>query len=358
MRIPLAPLAAVTVLLGLLSASPALANAPQFDTGKQIDQSSPYETSQQINGVFDNQEIYGKLGGIIPVDIYKFTADKDGDQRISFMINDRPTASDQPGLLLADPTDATTADQVSLPLPDDTYHFSRIAPLDNAIAYRDPVTFQHYAVIADKVVTLKKGTTYYLVVLPSTSTSSNPYVIRFGTGSAWKVGDFFTHFSSWWRVQTNNYGDTSPFTFVVTMLGTIILILGLSLLVGIVFLQELFAILANRAKLAGYLLIKMQPYSRITIWVSTVILAIGSSIVFNHTGWYGLPFVLTVLFIVIVANMAYVTFSLSRRVEALEVSKREATIPFALRKRWFFSSLVSLFSFGAFITYLGMFLAR
>jgi len=358
MRISLAPIALVTAALGLLSASPALASAPQFDKGSQIDQSAPYDTAQVIDGVFQNKEVYGKLGGVIPVDIYKFTAEQDGGEQISIMVADHPAGTDQPGLLLADPTDATTAQDVSLPLPADNYHFARITPLDNPRAYRDPITFQHYAVLADQAVTLKKGTVYYLVVLPSSSTTSNPYVIRFGTGSAWKVSDFFTHFSGWWRVQTSNYGDTSPFTFISTMLGTILLMLGLGLLIGVVFIQELYAMLANRAKAAGYLLIKMQPYSRIAIWVNVVLMAIGAFVLFDHTGWYGIPFVLTVIFIIIAANMAYVTFSLSRRVEQLEVSKREATIPFGLRKRWFFSSLVSLFSFGAFIVYFSMFITR
>ena len=78
---------------------------------------------------------------------------------------------------------------------------------------------------------------------------------------------------------------------------------------------------------------------------------------FDKQGWVGIPFVLAAIFIVIVANMLYQTLDIGPKVAQLEVTKLEATIPFALRKRYFLSSLVSLFSLGALITFLSMYLS-
>jgi len=340
--------------------APALAAAPQFSTGVQISQGTPYADAQVIPNVLTDKSVYGKLQGETPVDIYSFTVDHDGSQTVDLMERQMVTPGvtyADPVLILADPTNDTTADNINLPTPPgDNYHFALMTQI-SARTYTEPVLLQKYKVLQEQTLTLRKGNTYYFIVVPASSTGAvDPYVIKFGTATDWTGKDFFSHFGGWFRLETANYAGSSPFVFTMGVLGIILMLLGLMAGVGTLLVQETYSLLANKVKSAGYLLIKMQPFSRIFIWVSLALIAIGAYIVFSHYGWVGIPLVLSLIFIPMVANMLYLTFNLSQKVELLEVTKKEATIPFALRKRWFFSSLVSLFSFGAFIAYFSIYL--
>jgi hypothetical protein len=349
-------------LLIILFATPVLAAGPiQFDTGNELALDKPYDTAQKIDNIYQDGAVYGKLEGTTPVDIYTFTPDHDGEQYISIMahLGGQGIAQPMPVAVFADPTTATEEAAIQLPLPAAGYHLALLHQLDTPGNYREPFLFQHYSVLAEQTIQLKKDTKYYILVVPSTSGGAvAPYAIKFGTGKVWHFKDLFTHFGSWLRLQTNAFAKTSPFGFNSGIFGYILLFLGLPLFLGTLILQELFALLANKSKSAGYLLIKMQTFSRIMIWVGLWFMAIGAYIVFDRLGWIGIPFVLVLLFLVIVANMLYVTLSLSRRVTQLEVVKKESTIPFDLRKRWFFSTLISVFSIGAFIYFLSLYLAR
>jgi hypothetical protein len=353
--------AGLVAAIGLLlvSAVPALAAAPQFSTGVQISSDNPYDNAQPISDIYATTAIYGKLQGDTPVDIYSFTPDKDGTQTIDLMERQQTapgTTYVDPVLILVDPTSETQAAEINLPTPSDDYHFALLTQI-SARSYTEPVLLQKYSVLQEQTLNLQKGTKYYFVVVPAASSGPvDPYVIKLGTSTTWGVSDFFKHFGSWFRLETGDYAGSSPFVFNLGVLGLILMLLGLIAMVGTLILQETYALLANKAKSAGYLLIKMQPYSRVVIWVSLWLVAIGAYVLFGRYGWVGIPFVLTLIFVPILVNMLYLSFNLSRKVGALEVSKKEATIPFALRKRWFFSSLVSLFSFGAFITYLAIYL--
>jgi len=204
---------------------------------------------------------------------------------------------------------------------------------------------------------LVKGKTYYFIVVPASSSSDiDPYVIKLGIEKSWTAADVFTHFSGWLRLETADYAGSSPFVFNRGVTGLLLVLLGIAILIGTLILQETYALLSNRVKTAGYLLIKMQMYSRVLIWVGLALTVIGGTIVGYTYGLVGIPFVLSLLYLIILINMLYLTFALSFRIEQLEVTKKEATIPFPLRKRWFFSSLVSLFSYGAFVVYLAIYL--
>jgi len=343
----------------LVVAAPVLAASPQFSNGKQISTDSPFAAAQVITDAFSNKSVYGKLQGATPVDIYTFTSTRDGEQTIDLMER-KQTAPGKtfvdPVLILADPTTETEAAQINLPSPGDAYHYALITQIDSR-SYTEPALLQKYSVIQEQTLNLKKDKTYYLVVVPSTSSPDvNPYVIKFGTSKSWTASDVVTHFSSWFRLETGNYANSSPFAFNAGVFGLILMLLGLAGLVGLLIAQEVYALFSGKSKAAGYLLIKMQPYARAIVWIGLWLLAIGAYVVFSRYGWVGIPFVLSLLFVVILINMLYLTFKLSRRVEQLEVSKKEAVIPFDLRKRWFFSSMVSLFSYGAFIVYFAIYL--
>lgn len=115
-------------------------------------------------------------------------------------------------------------------------------------------------------------------------------------------------------------------------------------------MQELVAWSANRNKASGFLLIKMQPVVRIIQWFSLLIWMVSSWFYMSRfTGWIGVPFVLSIVAVAIFILTLVGTLWLSPRIEKLEVTTREATIPVALRKRWFVYSLITL------VLYAGMY---
>lgn len=351
----------LALLVSLFAAQTALANQ-NFDNGTQIDVSNPYTADQTIGDIFDDGGIYGKLEGATPIDIYKFTPSRAGKQTITLLtrqtvVSNGTDATSDPTIIFVDPTDSTQGESLNLPLPDDTYHAIRMATPSSVTDYYEPALLQRWNVTKQQTLDLQKGKTYYLVVLDPFHVTSR-YVLKMGDGKIWSGSDFFKHFNLWFRIQTDNYAGSSPFIFTPYYLGLILFLLGLTVLLGVVIIQEAYSMMANRFKTAGYLLIKMQPFTRVLIWISVWFTAIGGYIYFDHFGWPGIPYVLMLLFIVIVLNMGFVTFWLAPRVMQLEVSKKEATIAFSLRKRWFFSTLVSVFSFGAFLTFLSIYLAR
>lgn len=340
---------------------PAFAAAPTFDSGAQISTDAPYASAQSAGDVTQDRGIFGKLEGTTPVDIYSVTVPKGVDVSVSLLSHSvqRPGGNSytDPVLILVDPTSDTQPDSISLPTPNESYHLALIHQESTAQKYTEPALFQSFNVLQQQTVSFREGKTYYLVVVPSQSAAEvNPYVIKFGTGHILSGKDAVSHLGGWLRIETGNYAQSSPFVVKTGTTGLIIVLLGLIGLIGMVLIQEILSLMANRNKPAAYLLIKLQPISRVFIWVGLWLTAIGGYILFSKYGWVGLPFVLCVLFVPVLLNMLYVTFFLSRSITQLEVSKKEATIPFALRKRWFFSSLVSLFSYGAFITYLSMYL--
>lgn len=336
----LASLLGAVVLIGAL---PVQAASVQLDSGKPLDRAKPYEKSVAISDPYTTQAIYGKLEGDIPIDIYKLTADKDGKQTVSLRVplNGKGTEDLRPILIMMDPTDATESQPIDLPLPSDKHHATLIKEVNEPVkedgtrdlrTSTEPFLMQKFHIVAEQEVKLQKGQTYYLLVLDPNRVTKT-YALQLGDGLVWGAKDIVTRFPAWVRLQTNVFAGTSPFKFSSLTGSMIVYLLGLALLVGILVIQEFLALYSRRSKPAGYLLVKLQSFSRVIIWISLWFMLLGGVYYFTQTGWIGIPFVLAALFIPLVISMLWMTLSLAPRISQLEVTKREAVIPADLQKR-------------------------
>ncbi|MBU6389148.1 hypothetical protein KGQ71_01395 [Patescibacteria group bacterium] len=347
---------AVLCSVFLIGAGFAQAAAPQLSSGQPLTLDKPYSSAQTITDVISNKEVFGKLQGSTPIDIYSVTPDRDGEQTFSLLSPQQMPG--QAALIFVDPTTASQAQNLGLPLPESgNYHTALVKAPTAAKTYYETALFQNFDVLAQGRYSLKKGVTYYLVVLDPYRQTVN-YALKLGESSSWTAGDVFRNFGTWIRLQTNDYAGTSPFTFSWHVFKYFMMLLSLSVLVGIFFIEQLFAFMANKSKAAGYILIKMQPFSKVFIWSGLALMAIFSYLFFRDDSWLGIPFVMFLVFIPLLISLLYQTIVLSPRVAALEVTKKEATIPFALRKRWFFSFLVSFFSLGAILVFFGIYFTK
>lgn len=345
--------------IALLGATPALAGKPQLDTGVQVDRTDIYKSAQPIADIFETKAIYGKLAGELPFDVYSFTPSKDGDQTITLLGRKEGTAG-APGLIIVDPTTATQPTTLqSFPLPGDQYHPAVLKAADLGKTYKEAALFQDFTLVGQDTIHFTKGKTFYFFIA-----SADPYhpalhyAIKLGDGQAWKISDIFKSFGSWVRLQTDVYAGSSPFAFTVATAGFLLLLIGLIVAGGILLLHETFSFLANRSKSAGYLLVKLQPFYRAFTWTSLWFIAVGAYIYFQKVGWLGMPFLLVFIFIFFLISQLYNTFRLSPQLLAIEVTKREATIPLELRKRLFATSILSLLSMALIIILLGVYLAN
>ena len=345
----------ITLLLG--SATSLQAAAPTLSSGVTLDRQSPYKTAQTITNVFANKGVYGKLQGDLPFDLYRFTADHTGSQSISLLLPANQPKEAQLAAVLVDPTNATKPEQLGLPTPDATYHLSLIQGSLSTPTVTDRALFQQYRLISQSHVQLEGGKTYYLWVIDP-SRQATRYVIKLGDGATWSASDLFLSFGSWIRLQTDTYAGSSPFHATNSFAGLLILLLGLTALLGIFLIQQLFALLSNRQKAAGYLLIKLQPYSRIIIWLSLWLLLIGGVLLFVQTGLVGIPFILMLLFILTVVLFLYETLRLSPRLSGLEVNRQEAALPMGVRKAWFFTGFLEAITLVTSLVLLGIFLSN
>lgn len=329
----------------------AQAVAPQFDKGTQIDLNNIYTNAELVTNLFQNTGVYGKLESGSTADVYKIVADQDGTQTLSLMGHGPSTA--QPFLVFVDPTTATPPRDLGIPVPDDSYHTSLVTAVDGLQTYTETATFDKYTLYAQDRITFTKGQTYYLIVFDPTH-GLNRYVIRFGDGHVWSGSDIFTHFASWLRVKADSYGGSSPFKFTPTTFGAILFFLAFSLLVGVFILESTFGFLANRQKMAGYLLIKMQKYSRIFTWIALWFLGLGGFIYFDAIGWPGIPFILGIIFFLVLAVFLVRSLVFSPRLMKLEVSKQEAAIPMELQKWLYLMFVLGVVTLGSFLVFLTM----
>lgn len=325
-----------------------------FDSGAAINQQAPYENTQTIKNIFEDQAIYGKFSEELSVKIYNFTPSQDGEQTITLWTMPRArngTAQvTQPYLILLDPTDYTTGSSVGIPLPTDQYHTTPLKEAEANQIYNEPYLFQEYKVASSDTVKLKKDAKYYLVIFDTSKESAN-YVIKVGNGRVWSLKALAIHLPSWWRIKTDNFSGSSPFHFTSSTLSLLLFILSLAALLGILLVHETLSLQANRSRSAGYLLVKIQSLSRIVIWLSLWFLALGGYSYFNKQQWIGLPFILALLFVPILINMLLLTLKLSPKIANLDTQNKEAIVPFTLRKWLFLSSLVSVLSIGAFLVF-------
>lgn len=349
-------------VLSLFGSQFAWAAAPILDKGVPLSVEDPYKDTQVINSIFERRGIHGKLDGETPLDIYSFTPDREGEQTFSLLTpKDGADASNQAGfpiLVLIDPTDATEDQSIGIPLPGDEYRSSFLKNLAPVGSHREPLLLQDYFLVAQQRIKLQPGKTYYMFIGSQSETATNRYMIKIGDGPVWTARELLTRPLDWLRVKTDAYGASTPFTTSLTTLSFLLFLLGFSVLMGVVLFQEVLSFAANKSTAAAFTLIKMQSKSRVVIWIALWFMLLSGAAYFDKVGWLGIPFVLSLLSLLILANMLYLTLKLSPKVASLSVSdiQGQATIPFPLRKRWFFSTLVSLFSFGAFITFLSIYL--
>lgn len=351
--------AAVALLASLVfGASPILASGPILDSGKQLESEKPYETAQVIQDVFSNTAVYGKLVGDIPIDIYKFVPDRDGEQTISLLtVKQQVSANSDPILILMDPTDATESRELGLPLPNDTYHSALIAQDTTGRSMSEPLLLQSYTVAAEQRINLKKDKEYYLIALDPGRQAVH-YVIKFGDAKSWGAKTFFSNFGTWFKVKTDSFAGTTPFYFNPSVLGILLLMLGLAATFGMWLVLQVFSLGANRSKSAAYLLVKLQPFSRIVTWVGLWFVLIGSYIYFSRTSWFGIPFAAIACFIPTFITQLVETFVLNPQLQKIDVAKREAVIPLTLRKKLFVAFVINTLSFAATITFLSMYFAK
>ena len=356
----LTPVLALTALF-MLAPHAALAAAPTLDKGTQPDLSNFYANVQSATGnVSVDHAIYGKLEGTTPIDVFTFTPDTTttSTQLNLYIRKDEVTPSTNPYLVLIDPTTNTTAQQLGVPLPSSDYHATVISQvsLTEGRTYTEPAIMETYQVVAQQSVAFTAGKKYYLIVLDSDSTGKHitHYAIGFGTGKAWTTSDIFKSFGSWWRLRVDSYGASSPFHFGAEAIGYFMLLLGILALGGAWLLYHLFNLLSTRSKSAAYLFVKLQNFLPISMWVGLWLVAIGGYMYFVRIGWAGLPFLITVLFVPLLAAILVDTLVLSPQVKKSEVSRKEADIPLLLRKKLFVAFVVEFIIMVAFLVFLAM----
>ncbi len=324
------------------------AAAPQFDNGNTIDLNNIYSNAQPLTNLFEDTGVYGKLAASSTADVFKVVPDKDGDQTLS-LAGKASSSTAQPFLVLVDQTTGTSAKELGIPVPDASYHTSLISAVDGTPTYAEPATFDSYNLYAQQRVSFTKGKTYYLIVFDPTHQLSR-YIVRFGDGKVWHASDVFRHIGAWMRVKADNYGGSSPFKFTPSTFGALLYYLAFAVLLGIWLVETIFAFIANRSKMAGFILIKLQKFSRIITWVSLWFVALGGYIYFDAIGWPGIPFVLALIFIPLLAVFLVRTLVFSPKLMRLEVSKQEAVIPMNIQKWMYVMFVLSLVTIGAFLT--------
>lgn len=332
----------------------ALAGSPQLDNGQTIATDKPYESAQEITSVFQSKSVYGKLTKESTADIYRFKADKDGEQVISMLSKDAEKEG-QPILILMDPTDSTKAEDLGLPTPSDDYHAAIITPIKQDQSFTEPLVLQKYKVTASDKYKLKKDTTYYLVVIEPYGQPAN-YVIKLGDGKSWGAADLIKNIPSWFKIQTDAFGGATPFTFPAGIVGLLVLLLGVIVLSGVFVIESAFAFLSFRYATASYLLVKVQPISRVAIWLSLWFTAVGMYLHFGHFGWNGIPFVLIILFIAILVSFLLYTLRFSRQLGKIVVADEAAVISPRMHKIQAAYFVINLALIVSFVTLLSMFL--
>ena len=336
-----------------LGGKTAQAAGPILDAGKVIDLTNIYDDPQVIPDVFSSTGVFGKL--VDTADIYKFVPDKDGEQQIS-LLGTGAGADAQPYLVLIDPTTATESRSLGIPLPDDTYHTGVITAVEGLQTVNEPLAFTQYTLYAQQRIALKKDIVYYLVIFDPSRTF-NHYAIRFGDSNIWTIGQVAKHFGSWLKFRTEAYAGSSPFKFTPGSFGALLFFLALAVLVGMWVIEESFSFLSNRSKMAGYILIKLQKFSRYFTWIGLWFMALGGYVYFDHIGWSGVPFVLTLIFIPMVVLFLVRTLVISPKLMALEVNKQEAVIPLPLRRTMYIMFVLSVIVIGSFMTFLAIHLS-
>ncbi len=366
MRIPTFLSGALAALVLLAGATPALAGKPFLDSGAQLDTKDPYKSAQVIPDISGNRAVYGKLQGQTPVDIYTFTPKEDGEQTFGLLIRRSEVQElSEPTLILIDPTDATTAKDLGIPLPgqENEYHSAVIKATEKNEdtkefrTYNEPVLMEQFALVAEQAVTLKKDTKYYLIVLDP-GQRAQYYAIRLGTQKAWAFSDFFSSFGSWWKVKLGLYGTDSEFSFSVNSLGLLLFWIGFALLMGVWMLHGLFGLLSVKQRSAAYLLVKLQPYARCTIWATLWFMLVGGYIYVRMMSFSGLVFLLTLLFVYTLVVMLITTFKLSPRLMRAEVSKKEAVLPKDDQKFFYVTLILGKLGLVALLVFTLMLTAR
>lgn len=352
-------LASFALLFMILVAPVAQAATPLLDTGSLLDNEDPYGNVPEIKNVFGDAAVYGKLSKDTPVDIYKFTPDRDGDQSISLLVmGEEIVGKSEPVLIMMDPTSNNQGKNLGLPAPSADYQQVLLKEETNTSrTFTEPALFQQYRVFVDQRVSLTKDKTYYLIVFDQAQIAQH-YTIYFGDTKNWGFTDLFKNAGSWWKLKLDIYGGSSPYAFNPTVLGHVLFGLGFAVLLGFWIVQQIFSLRANRSKSAAYLLVKLQPFSRIAIWVSLWLVVIGAYVMFTKVTWAGMPFVMVIAFLPALVSLLVETIVLSPQIAKAEVSKKEAVIDLPLRKKLFACFVVTALSLATTLVYASMFFTK
>jgi hypothetical protein len=311
-----------------------------------------YTNAEPVTNVFQNTGVYGKVDNAhSTVDVYTFTAEQDGDQ--TFTLLGHAPATAQPFLVFVDSTDATAVRDLGIPLPSPDYHTALVTATDGQQKYYEPATFEQYNIYAQQHIALHKDKKYFLIVFDP-SRQLTRYAIKFGDAKIWSAKDVFSHPITWLKLKADVYGGSSPFKFTPSTFGAILFFIAFGLLLGLWLIESTFAFLSNRSKMAGYLLIKFQQSSRIFTWVSLWFLALGGYIYFDALGWPGIPFILGLVYILVLAVFLVRTLVIAPKLMKLSVSKQEAAIPLPLQKQLYLMFVLSFITLGGFLVLLTM----
>jgi hypothetical protein len=324
------------------------AGAPIFDKGGDLGmETKPYDKAQNIGTGLGQYSVYGRLNTETPVDIYSFKPTADAEQRITLLTVEskqgKSTATDPVYLVLVDPSNESSPN-TQINAPKDVQYFN------------EPLLFQRYEVVRDQQVKLKKDQTYYLVVFDKDHLVDH-YVIRFGGTWNWGIKDVVNHFASWVRIKTDTYSGGTVFHFSSGDLSLLMYLIGLSLMLGVFVLREYLSLTANKVLSAGYLLIKMEPLARILYIISLWFMLLGGYSYFGHYSWIGLSFLILINYLIVAGLFIFSMWRFTPRILELEVNKRQATIPLALRKRLFFNFIFSAIFLATLVLMTAMYLS-
>jgi hypothetical protein len=128
-------------------------------------------------------------------------------------------------------------------------------------------------------------------------------------------------------------------------------------MLGVFVLREYLSLTANKVLSAGYLLIKMEPLARILYIISLWFMLLGGYSYFGHYSWIGLSFLILINYLIVAGLFIFSMWRFTPRILELEVNKRQATIPLALRKRLFFNFIFSAIFLATLVLMTAMYLS-
>jgi hypothetical protein len=309
--------------------------AGMVDNGAVIaeDTTNPYDSARSIGNGFDTKTVFGYFDNRTNgnVDIYTFTASQDGEQTIRLAVPESERKQVEfYSLLLIDPTTENEASFASIPVPSDDYQVVNMG-LTEATDQSEPLLMEKLVLVGQSRVSLVKDQTYYIVLLGppvASERSISRYILRVGEGPLWSASELFRQPGVWLQYKLGLFGDSPVYSYTPTVLGGHLALMGLSVWAGFMAVQVILTLMAVKRRAAGYVLVKLQPISRIALPVAAWFTLLGGYLAFmGNGGLFGTSLAVTLAilpaFIVLIVE-AFVT---APKLAKVDVASREATIP-------------------------------